>query len=867
MATDRAPTAALKHHSMIRHGLLLLFLLLGLLPARHANAWSEDPASPEGWAWSEIKADRVADFNDKCGKVLDPNDAAGWDNPCRQVSPQFLLDVLTVAKWRAQIGQHGVRLRGAHIAADVDLEDTEIPGEVDLEAGRFDGTVDFNDAHLKQIASLDGSALLGAFSASRVQVDSSFTFHATSFAGGADLSAAKITGDLGLGGARFDKALNAESLEVHGHLLMNDRAKFSDEVNLPNARIGGALHLETSSFAGPLNADSLAVQGHLFMNDRASFLSNVFLASAKIGGNVLMSASSFAGALNADSIVVQGHLLMNDNALFLGSAILDSARISGDVDMSTAAFAKELSGDSIDVRGHLLMNDHARFFDNVHLSGAMVGGNLRMNAASFTKGLDANSLTVHDHLFMNDDASFGGPVYLGVSKVEGSVFMDSAAFADTLDADSIDVHGHLAMNDASFAKDVNFANAKIGSNLYMDGARFRGELVLALVHVGGMLSMNSAVIANRLNAASVDVGGDLQMRDHAALNGEVWLFAARIGGDVVMDTAVFSQAVYAERMNVRGSAFLRTSTFAGDVSLSAARLGRLELVSAELRSLDLSEAVVDGDLQVEYVGWRCSAAQVRPSHWPLSGPSRQNDACAAIDARPPLLNLRNAHIETFQDTYDAWPPEMDLEGFRYDRIGGVGSADMGQRPIDEWVAWLKRKTIFSPQPYTQLASILSAAGRRDAAEAILLAGRERERDEIWSQPSQGFWPWLWHGFPHWLWLVFFSSIAGYGIGLSTFRVVYWVAALTVAGAIVLWWSPYAQARGIFWRLGASLHRLLPVVELHKEFKDFFDNAPSPPGLPATKLYRWQTIFFCAVALLGWALGLVLLAAIANLTPR
>jgi hypothetical protein len=65
-------------------------------------------------------------------------------------------------------------------------------------------------------------------------------------------------------------------------------------------------------------------------------------------------------------------------------------------------------------------------------------------------------------------------------------------------------------------------------------------------------------------------------------------------------------------------------------------------------------------------------------------------------------------------------------------LHGVGSADMRRRNPEQWIDWLARDRTFSPQPYNELATVLTAAGRRDTAEAILFAGRERERDETWS---------------------------------------------------------------------------------------------------------------------------------------
>jgi hypothetical protein len=140
---------------------------------------------------------------------------------------------------------------------------------------------------------------------------------------------------------------------------------------------------------------------------------------------------------------------------------------------------------------------------------------------------------------------------------------------------------------------------------------------------------------------------------------------------------------------------------------------------------------------------------------------------------------------------------MDLEGFHYDRLGGVGGTgrnDMRMRSSDEWTDWLARDRTFSSQPYTELSSVLAAAGHRDTADAILLAGRERELGEAcanWSRSGTC------------AWLTFLSYIAGYGIGLYTFFVLLWVLGLTVLGADVLWYSSNARRQGYWWRLGPA----------------------------------------------------------------
>jgi hypothetical protein len=201
---------------------------------------------------------------------------------------------------------------------------------------------------------------------------------------------------------------------------------------------------------------------------------------------------------------------------------------------------------------------------------------------------------------------------------------------------------------------------------------------------------------------------------------------------------------------------------------------------------------------------------------------------------------------------------MDLEGFHYERLGGFGGTgrdDMRQRSSDDWSDWLARDHTFSTQPYTQLSSVLIGAGHRSASEDIQLAGRQRERNEAWG-----------HSFSSWLWLTVFSVSAGYGIGLYTFRVLWWVLGLTLLGTVVLRYSPTAGRRGFVWRLGASLHRLLPLAELSKEFKDFFENPVNESGEPRN-LNRFQAAYFACHAIAGWILSFFLLAAMGALTGK
>ncbi len=90
---------------------------------------------------------------------------------------------------------------------------------------------------------------------------------------------------------------------------------------------------------------------------------------------------------------------------------------------------------------------------------------------------------------------------------------------------------------------------------------------------------------------------------------------------------------------------------------------------------------------------------------------------------------------------------------------------------------------------------------------------------------------------------------------------WWVSGLTLIGTAVLWFSARARHNGLIWCIGASLNKLLPIIELNKEFTELFHD-------PERKYLRgWQIAYFSAQAVAGWVLGSFLVAALAGLTQR
>jgi hypothetical protein len=630
-----------------------------------------------------------------------------------------------------------------------------------------------------------------------------------------------------LRGPRINGTIDLDNAEIMSAVWI-DVSRIEGDLNLNHSHWAQPLSLRGSSLTGSLFANTMRTESLVALGDHAVIEGNVDLRGAKIGGNMELDTTTFGEGVNADGLSVRGNLLMRNCRAFGAEILLNFAKIEGSLDMTSSSFTKAVSAGGLNVSGALLMSGKATFAGDVNLPGAKISGDVDMETSSFAGRLNGNHLSIVGGLLMRGHAAFLGEVDLIGAKIDGPIEMTSSSFEDLVNLNAAKVGGSLQMNNSSFAKAVT--------------------------------------------ADGLSVGGLLLMSGKATFGGDVILRGAKISNNAEMIGSSFAGNVVAENFTGDGNLNMRDIRLANALDLVNAKIsGAIDLRGAIAAHVDLSGGNAT-ELLMGRMGWWCPggkpfADQARGtnsknepgSYWPLGDPAWRNARCNSTgSAILPMLVLRNTHIQAFPDSPDAWPPSMDLEGFRYEQLGSVGSGerdDVRLRSPKEWNDWLVRDRTFSSQPYTQLAATLFKGGRRDTAEAILFAGRERERGEAWVHGDLGSWAWL----------TGLSFAAGYGIGGYTFRVVWCVVGFTLLGFVFLHFSPSARAHSVLWRLGASLHRLLPIVKLSKEFDDFFDN-PSNSNWPRN-LNRVQVTYFAVHAIIGWVLGLILLAAMAGLTQK
>jgi hypothetical protein len=304
-----------------------------------------------------------------------------------------------------------------------------------------------------------------------------------------------------------------------------------------------------------------------------------------------------------------------------------------------------------------------------------------------------------------------------------------------------------------------------------------------------------------------------------AVFAQVDLTAAHIGRSLNLTGSKVAGALNCDSLDVGANVFLsRGATFLGPINLAFAKIGRsLELAEGTFANhVDMTGARIGGE-------FRLGSARHLPAIW---------QAGAA-------LILRNASVDTIQDLSDAWPAQLDLNGFNYQSLGGINATKkdpMLERPLRWFEAWLAKQDRYAAQPYERLAFCLENNGKSEMATDIRYAGSERERKE-----SGGWW--------RRLWLLPFKYSVGYGY--RPWRALIWAAALVLLGAEVLQISGEGLRNNMPYGFAYSFDMLLPIVKL-REWHYKID------------LMGWVRYYFYGHKIMGYVLASFLIAGLSGL---
>jgi len=278
---------------------------------------------------------------DKKGVILGdgtrPGAAAG---PDRQVRARFLRYLILggCEALPGMIPERGVRVAGALVVGELDLEGARIPRDVRLFYCRFDSVPNFKSTRIDTL-NLHGSALPG-LNADRLRAEGGVFLGEVVATGEIRLGGAKLGGDLACVGAKFEageggRALFADRLQAEGNVFLRG-LEATGEIRLSGAKLGGDLDCDGAKFeAGKsgfaLFADRLRAEGGVILREVA-VTGEIRLSGAKLGGDLSCGGAKFeAGeggrALNAGGAEINGAFFLREGARIDGVLDLAGARV------------------------------------------------------------------------------------------------------------------------------------------------------------------------------------------------------------------------------------------------------------------------------------------------------------------------------------------------------------------------------------------------------------------------------------------------------------------------------------------------------------------------------------------------------------
>jgi hypothetical protein len=187
-------------------------------------------------------------------RALDsPEKGTAW-GPARSVRAEVIADLLIGNGEAASVPVRGVRVQGARITGELNLEASTLRCPLALLDCSFANAINLNEATAMSVR-LGGSHIPTVHARQLqtrgdLQLDEGF-----SVSDGVDLAAAHIGGDLDCGGSQFSNsdgpALNADNLTVDQDMSCSEGFTASGEVRLLGAHISGVLNCTGGQFANP----------------------------------------------------------------------------------------------------------------------------------------------------------------------------------------------------------------------------------------------------------------------------------------------------------------------------------------------------------------------------------------------------------------------------------------------------------------------------------------------------------------------------------------------------------------------------------------------------------------------------------------
>ncbi len=454
------------------------------------------------------------------------------------------------------------------------------------------------------------------------------------------------------------------------------------------------------------------------------------------------------------------------------------------------------------------------------------------------------------------------PLHWSARETQSGLNFFRCRFAGDVTWVRLHVRGVLSLEGSVLAGALDCDRAQIDSSLYCrNGFSAEKDITLLRTRIRYAADFTGATLKGKLVADGLTVGGGL-FCDGLNAEQDIRLLGARIGGQASFSNATLKGVLQADGLAVEGECFLREMKRLGAANLIRVQVGgNLQLRGEIDGAIDLTGARIEGELQLDQ-------GTTLPTWSENARLILRNASCGALAARLGAFRRERSRKTPRRADF----VDMDLTGFRYERLGGLNAGPkdtLAGADAPALCAWLeagrgdghdKKKRAFNPGPYRQLAATLDASGDSEKARKILRAMAAHEHDA-----AKG-----WHAFG------FFFSWLFIDYGFSSLRAILWFLTLVLGGAALglylngllpLDLSSAGIAEFFRW-LGFSLGNAVPLISFDKAHESFlaarFGDGADPASTPvliawffyAQKALGFVILTFLAAGLSGFARGRV-----------
>jgi hypothetical protein len=414
--------------------------------------------------------------------------------------------------------------------------------------------------------------------------------------------------------------------------------------------------------------------------------------------------------------------------------------------------------------------------------------------------------------------------------------LHAARVVGQLDLSYVTVPFPLSFQNSRFVEDINLGYVQL-LNFDLSGSQTRGITADGLK--GTYVYLRNSIVEGEVKMPEASLSGDLDAEGATFKNP---------GGD-----ALFADGLKAAAVNLFNGFIAE-----GEVRLVGANLsGPLDCQGGTFKNRGGVALGADGIQVTGGIFFRNGFAAEGLVSLPVAnvkgGFVWTNVARDHRDAV--ALDLRHGAVGPLFDDEESWPLKgnLFLDGFVYSRFDEHSPQDASSR-----LRWLQRQgSVFSPQPYEQLAKVLRENGDDAGAKTVLIAmGNARRQNG-----NLSWWDRCWS------WILYETIRYGY----DTWQALWFIGGFVIFGTFLFFFGRRLEAitqtdrEGVehfrpFNPLVYSLETFLPLVDLQQS-KHW---APKSQGSRFGRCLRWYLWFHI---LMGWFFTSMLIAGITGLVQK